>query len=222
MLIALLLSGGVTYFSYKSYGTYYNKIAIVLIFVLLSSIFFLIFKSYKNRYKKIFMGTIVLISFLSGMFINPIQKGLDVVYDNPLSKAIFEINNSEDELWVVEGLSFPIINYPIMMGARTINSTNFYPDNERWRILDKEGKFENIYNRYAHININIVDKKYSIFLENEDRDSFGVDLSVDDLKKLGIKYILTVNSFENMSNEKIIFKERYNDQNFKIYEVIYN
>lgn len=46
-----------------------------------------------------------------------------------------------------------------MSGASVINSTNTYPDLEKWSKIDEEGKYEDVYNRYAHINVEIMPSK---------------------------------------------------------------
>ena len=74
----------------------------------------------------------------------------------PVLQEISKIHESDEQaLWIVEGMELPFLNAPIMVGAPTINSTNTYPDLERWRILDKSGKYEKNYNRYAHIGMYI-------------------------------------------------------------------
>ena len=76
----------------------------------------------------------------------------------------------------------------MMNGAKTINSTNLYPNLKLWIKIDKNGKYENVYNRYAHIGIILAEKTEFRLLTT---DSYEVDLTYQNLKDLGIKYYLT-------------------------------
>lgn len=115
-------------------------------------------------------------------------------------KNIVKDSDAKDT-WIVEGMGFPVINLPMMVGAPTINSTNVYPTLERWHELDPERKYDDIYNRYAHILVNIVEEEASFELIQA--DYFILNININYLKKLDAKYILTGNDLDNYSNEYI-------------------
>lgn len=204
-----------------SYRDYFNKKMMLISFVLLfgTYIFFIAYESKKIRS----LGTILCICLICicGLTVNPIQKGVDVIYKSSLINSIKDINNDESGKWIVEGMNYPKINYPIMAGAATINSTNVYPDLERWRKFDLDGANDNIYNRYAHINIYLNNQNNTTFIEGEAPDTFSINLNVDDLKKLDVKYILTQNNLEDISNLNVRFEKLYDKSDYKIYRVIY-
>ena len=125
---------------------------------------------------------------ISGLCVNPIQQGSSILNNIPEIQEIQEINNQESGLWAGdrarEGQAC------ILAGAASINSVNTYPDNTRWQTIDPIGQFKNIYNRYAHIYINIKSEGGAEF-ELNTPDSFTVTLTLSDLRKLGVNYLLT-------------------------------
>lgn len=204
-----------------SYRDYFNKKMMLISFVFLCGtyIFFTAYESKKIRS----MGTILCICLIciSGAMVNPIQKGVEVIYQSSLINAISDINKDEPGKWIAEGMNYPQINYPIMAGASTINSTNVYPDLERWRKFDLDGVNDNIYNRYAHINIYLNNQNTTTFIEGEAPDTFSINLNVKDLKELDVKYIFTQNNIEDISDLNVSFEKLYDNSDYKIYRVIY-
>lgn len=218
VIASMLMAIFVTIFTLGSFDNYLNKYMVLVILILLSVSFFAIFSSYGHKNNKlIFLCAAIVV--ISGVLVNPIQRGVDVIYKKPLAKTIKSINESNRGLWIVEGSGFPISNFPIMVGAPTINSTNVYPMLERWEILDPKGENKEVYNRYAHINLQLNNSGKSTFVKGESPDQFTVMLDINDLKTLDVKYILTKNDIEGLNNEKIDFEKLYDELGYKIYKV---
>ena len=55
-------------------------------------------------------------------------------------------------MWIVDTDFFIYNNLPTIIGAQAVNSVQTYPDSILWQKLELENK-ENIWNRYAHLNI---------------------------------------------------------------------
>ena len=158
------------------------------------------------------------------MTVNPVHKGLDVIYDNDLYQEIERIvdEESEDALWMVCNTSYTMGNFPIMAGAPTINSTNAYPNLERWRSIDKEGDQDEIYNRYAHIWVQTVESGYEgETLELYYNDLFRVNATPELLKELKVKYLLSGTELESLNTEEITFENIYYWNGFYIYRLDY-
>jgi hypothetical protein len=139
----------------------------------------------------------------------------------PVLQEISKIHESDEQaLWIVEGMELPFLNAPIMVGAPTINSTNTYPDLERWRILDKSGKYEKNYNRYAHIGMYIKESGSTEFkMSKKIPDRLRIDLTLDDMKKLGAKYIFTRNDLEKIETQDHKVRLVSEIDSYKIYEI---
>ena len=222
---AAILGILITMFSVKVYEGYITlKMAIVIMPIIVGS-FFIIFNGSKDWAKKMFLVMSVFIVFISAMFVNPLGSGLDVIYKQDIMKDIYKINESNYGLWIVDsekGLGFPDINIPMMVGAPTINSTNVYPNLERWHLLDPDKSDEIIYNRYAHISINLVDDEAVSSFELSVPDQFTVKLKVQDLQLLEVKYVLSKRELNKFSTDDINFKELSRANGFIIYELEYN
>ena len=159
--------------------------------------------------------------FMSGMTVNPIVKGVGAIYNKTLSKAIIEIEKSDpDSIWLAEGDGAKG-EFIYANGAKAINGTHFYPAISTWKKLSKNYDDEIVYNRYAHIRIKLTNDDTKFTLENP--DAFRIDLNVDELKNLNIKYIVTKNDLSDiLSENNIKFKELYYSQvdSNRIYEII--
>lgn len=200
------------------------KMAIVVIIVMTVS-FFSLLNGNQDWAKKTFLIIAVGIMFVSGMFINPLNRGLDVIYEQDIVKNIKQINDKNSGLWIVDSKDksgLPIINIPLMVGAATINSTNVYPNLERWQILDPNKTNVDIYNRYAHISVNLVNTEVEKQFELTYADQFTVNLSVEDLALLDVKYVLTKRSLTELNTDRVRFIEKSVANGFRIYEVEYN
>lgn len=135
----------------------------------------------------------------SGAFVNPIQRGDAGVLGSELARTIRSIAGNDGGAWLVEGASFPLNQYPLLVGAPTVNAGNLYPVPERWGELDPEETAKETWNRYA-VGIRFDVKPgapTSISLTGF--DTFRVECSPDVLDKLGVRYILSRNGPERFS-----------------------
>ncbi len=164
-------------------------------------------------------GTIALLilMFVIGATVNPLAKGTDSIYAQPLGQKIAEISAKDKSLWIdTVGLQ----NFPIMFGAPTINSVNVYPALSRWEGLDGGENFQ-VYNRYAHISMRLIEQTKNLSFTLKQPDLFEVQLRPSDLEKLKVKYILSREELEKLSTPSVHIKELFNNQGFRIYVVDY-
>lgn len=132
---------------------------------------------------------------ISGFCVNPIQQGSSFLNEIPEIKQIQIINEQEQGIWAgdraIEGQAC------ILAGAPSINSINAYPNNELWQLIDPSGENKDIYNRYAHITINLKDEGPAEFTLKY-ADAFTVTLTIADLKKLGVNYLFTAKDYSDL------------------------
>lgn len=181
----------------------------------------IIFALHKNKkimnYGLVFLSMILLVA---GGLVNPIQKGVSFLTDHEVIREIQSIAQEDSGKWIVEGSGYPTINFPLMAGAPIINCTNVYPNLEQWRIFDENGENDEVYNRYAHIQVNLntsSETQFNLLYP----DSFQVVLNVEDLEDLEVKYIFSPNELEAMSNEKVTITKRFSYDGWSIYQVDY-
>jgi len=222
---ALLMSVVITLLSLKIYEGYLDlKMSILILFFLFGS-FYVILRGNKEWARKVLLMISLVIIFVAGLFVNPVVSGLDAIYQQDLIKKIQQINSVENGLWIVDSgaeIGFPVLNLPLMAGAPTINSTNVYPTLERWHLLDPDGSEEEIYNRYAHISMNLTNMNNETNFVLKSPDLFEVNLNIADLEKLEVSYVFSKRDLTMLSNEKISFDELADENGFKLYAINYN
>lgn len=199
--------------NFHYYAGYYTELKKIIVVVIVG--FGIVF--WRNFYQKhigewAVLGCL-LIAFFGGMTVNPVQAGASELLDNVVVRKIKEVNDQQEGKWAVVDTCFPIRNIPAMVGASTINSTNTYPNLELWKQLDEDGTYEEIYNRYAHIQIEISDAEENTFRLIAP-DSFAVTMSVDDLEKVGVDYIFSMYPLEDEDLNKL-----FEYEGFFIYEI---
>ena len=185
-----------------------------------------------SKYSKaLFSIGVIFVVLMAGATVNPLRYGVTDITESPILQAVKRVNSEENGIWLVTDMPYPIPEYLVMAGVPLINSTNTYPFLERWKMFDEEGKYEDIYNRYAHIRIYIVSSEEEYINENgtytndkfeqTTNDSFKMYILPDELKKLNIKYVFSIADLENRDTENTKF-ERLDDVNgYKIYKVNY-
>lgn len=160
------------------------------------------------------------ISLITGVTVRPIMKGLDAIYSKPIAVKLMEIvENDKNAKWLAYGGGNALQGFAVACGVPTINAVNMYPNLELWYKLDETRKYEDIYNRYAHINLNFTHDATS--MEIIQGDYFTLNLSYDDIYKTDAKYILSLIKLEEEPNENLNFNLIYNNYECYIYEIIY-
>ncbi|MGV8906552.1 MAG: DUF7657 domain-containing protein [Acetobacterium sp.] len=224
LIFSIILGSLITAMSMSVYQGYITMKMGLLIAPMLCAIFYIILSWRKVWAQKTFLGLSIGIVFISGMFANPVVSGLGVIYNQDIINDIHEVVENNDGLWIVDSgaeMGYPLINIPIMIGAPTINSTNVYPNLERWHLLDPGRSDEDIYNRYAHISIDLIgDAPETKFVLNS-ADLFTVQLKTADLKVLKVRYVLSKRDLSPLSNDSVKFSPLKSGNGFVIYEIKY-
>ena len=216
--VSILLTIWICIVNKAIYPEYLGILLISIMAIVLVTLFYLCFRYHTKWGKRLFAIGISLVMILCGGIINPIRTGNDVIYNQNITKQIQQIEEQESGIWIFEGVSFPYMNLPIMAGAPTINSTNTYPDMEKWKKVDPEGKYEDVYNRYAHIRIDLTTEETSFELTTP--DTFTVKLNINDTKTLDIKYVITSNDLTKFNTDTISFENLSQVDGYNIYKLL--
>lgn len=183
---------------------------------LFSILFFCILLN-RKRLNKYFLILLILIGCFSGLLVNPITKGLKVYYKKPVSKEIQKIVKEDNSAtWVAINSNLMLPNYALANGTKIINSTNYYPNFDLWKKLDPEGKYDSIYNRYAHVVINLTDEE--TYFDLMQSDYFCLNINTSDICKLGADYIISSDDL-GIYSESISIDELYNEDGTYIYKL---
>lgn len=216
--IALVLSGVVIvgcYVQMKAYMTYFMLLcAASILFIAM----YLCLRYRARQMRTLCTVFLCTVMFWCGATVNPVQQGIPL-YDYPVYKEIRAITKENDGKWLVDGMESGM-NLPLLAGAPLINSINIQPLLSRWLTIDPEGVYEQVYNRYAHIAVYITDDETQTPFVLTKNDSFSFYPTTDDLQTLDVRYIWTRRDLSRFSDESVTFKQIYENEEDRIYELI--
>ena len=173
-------------------------------YLIIFAIAFFMTYSFIRVHKKTFCVIIIAVSIMAGATINPVVRGIDVLNKTELAAQIQKVvEQDKGAKWIA--LNNVYAQYLMANGAKTLNGVNRYPNYKMIDVLDPNKKYEEIWNRYAHI---IIDLGYETKFELAAKEVYILTLTYEDIKKLDIKYLYVHIKLE----EKII-------KDFKLEEV---
>lgn len=190
----------------------------VLIFALVSVVLFvLLITDVKEKWNKVGVVLITIGILYSGLRVHPLMAGLDAIYSRPIASVISEIVEEDpDGKWIATDSMFTQ-NYLIALGAPTYNSVNYIPNMEFWHILDPNGIYDFVYNRYAHVIVSLGWDETSMGLIQQ--DLIQLNLADNAIPSLDVSYILSVKPLED--NEEFDVTELYCNHGLYIYKCNY-
>ena len=221
LALTFILTGLIVYKVKMFHSAYISKKMILILVVTCLYLFYTALRYSNKKCKYLFCFGMIFVMFICGSMVNPIRFGSSIFTKSEVLNNIKKIDKKDSGIWITEGEPYPVNNYIAISGVKTINVTNTYPDLNKWYKIDKNKKYKSIYNRYAHITINLVDEEKNKF-ELKNPDVFVVNMDLEDLDTLNVKYIFTRNSLEKFNNEKYRFKKIYKYNNYNIYNVMRN
>lgn len=147
------------------------------------------FRGAGNRLAAFFLCCVLL---LAGGFVNPVQRGLEMLDGFELVSTLKSIENGPDDLYALEG-GYPLSDVPLLAGKRCISTDQPYADPDRWAPVDPEGKFMNVYNRLCHVAVELAEPGEETDFR-EGGNYIFVRLTREDLAALGVSYLITPRS----------------------------
>ena len=200
---------------------------ILVVWAILAVVFYLLYRARKSKYTMAVLGVCTVV-LASSIWINPVAKGVPEITKSETMQQIRDhVKEDPQAIWLVVDMAYPATNIPAMAGADCLNTTQTYPQKTRWEMLDQEGEYEDIYNRYCHIRASLGSKT---MLELVSTDYVEVTLSPEELKKLNIRYIVSTNDFDEkiaagttniFTDSGIEFQKYYEGTQLSIYGCVY-
>jgi hypothetical protein len=196
-------------------SSYAGKFGIIKMSVVFAIEFLMTYLLLRAR-KKEFCVVIAVIAIVAGAYVNPICLGSKAVTQTEIANEIKKIDSENEGMLWLAGSSITG-QYLIANGINTLNGVNRYPNYKWIDIVDENKEFEQIWNRYAHISVELGDE---INFSLTSPDSYIVTLTYDKLKELGVTYFFTTQN-EKDNEKKFNLKEVYvNDEKSQyIYEI---
>lgn len=170
--------------------------------------------------KKTFLAAMGVLTIITGVIVNPVNIGTAAINGTPLAKKVQEIDAQEPGKWI--GLSdIHLPKYIYAQGVDCLNYVSWPPRFDLFEPLDEDGKYRDIYNRYAHVVINLVDSDTTFELMQP--DYFHLNMNVNDLEKWDVRYVATKDP-ALQGTENVHFQQIYYDwlDQVNIYRVDYS
>ncbi|MCR5576083.1 MAG: hypothetical protein K6F56_03650 [Oscillospiraceae bacterium] len=184
---ALLISDDLRqYLHFRLYGMEIGGLLILLSVLA----FLLILLCAEFQRKRLFSALLILLMVFCGGTVNPVERGIGAVVNHPVSAAVSGIAAQEPEsLWLCTDSEFILSNFLMANGARVLDATNFYPDREKWAVIDPDGLYGEVTNRYANQCAELTEGDNAVELRNP--DYIRLRLNPDTLRALNIRYLFT-------------------------------
>lgn len=191
-IVGVIFTIFVIFVIYNSNRQYFSRIMLIITIVIVGIIVELICFYNIQKVSDMLCYMIMIVMLVSGFLVNPVRIGIHSVMDSDIVTELRNIDEADEQaLWIVEDWGLPMNNLGLLSGLSTVNSTNVYPNIERWKKLDYQGDNMDIYNRYAHIRMVIKDDGNTEFVPGDSPDTFLVELTRKDLIEMNVKYVLT-------------------------------
>ena len=163
--------------------------------------------------KRSFISLMLILTIVSGVMVNPLNIGCSIMYKTPLAEKVREINDEDPGNWVALD-NFVLSKYIYAQGVECLNYLNWPPRFDLFSPLDENGENSDIYNRYAHINVELTDAETYFVLDQGDK--FTLYMNYNDLEKWDVKY-LAVQWYPQESGGNVELEQIYFDELDEIY-----
>ena len=214
-LLVLIISN-IAISSVAGYSQYFDVTKKLILY----SVIFLMTYSLLTLNKKLSSLVLVSLTISTGMFITPLNIGTNAIFNTDTAREIQKyVENDPSKIWI--GNSSMDAQYAIANGAKVLNGINYYPNFKMLNTLDETGKYNEVYNRYAHIEVHLSEDEETDF-ELIQPDMYIINISKSDFDKLGISYYYSATEIdEEMLDEFNLNNVYSNPKEGKfIYEVI--
>ena len=181
-------------------------------------LFYLLYRQQYDRAasKKVLVFSLSCLMFAAGAFINPIQQGIQCATETTLVKTLTAIQNTSDDVYLVEG-STPYTNLPLLAGKTCLDSTQVYPNPEKWEAVDPTGQYKDIYNRFCHLSLSLSTEPTHFELGAP--DYVAIDFCINDLAKYNVHYLLSQKDYSALNGYRFTLLGTADD--WKVYQISY-
>ena len=174
-------------------ANFFSDFQLIVSSIFVSVLSWLLMFYHQSKYYKFLFAGILFLVLIPNIKINPLSQGLAPYYKSELYKTVSEINLKEpNKKWVVYGM-MQTPNFLKAAGITCFNGVQYAPPLHELRILDPLKKFENIYNRFAHIALSSQSKgSESVYFELVQNDFYTIhiDPCSDKWQQMGITFFL--------------------------------
>ena len=217
--LALILSVFTVYWCDKKfvYSDFMSTTYMVVITVVIFAVEICLVGKVDQRLKTAAMVALIIIHCGVSLFVLPIQKGLDAIYSKPAAQAVMKIAQEDPDARWIAADQWVEANFYAACGAKVINSNNYVPNYELWEILDPEGAYNEVYNRYANFIVTMTTGETEAILNQP--DLITLRLNYGQLDDIDVKYLITKSELLIPEEYNISAQQLYAENGVYIYSI---
>jgi hypothetical protein len=195
-IVLIAASIFLNYFLNRSVDMYFSIAEVVIasfIFILFN---WLVIGFGENKKMNLVHYVICILVLVPNLSINPLSQGLEPYTSRKLYKEAKEIALQEpNAVWNVYG-QYQLTGFLKAAGVNTFNGVQYSPPLKKLYVLDPDKRYQDVYNRYAHITLkpNFNQKKAEFKLIQPDLYEIKSNPCSSSWKEIGVKYSLFTNS----------------------------
>ena len=163
-----------------------------------------------------------LLACASTISVHPLYRGLEPLTSSSLIQAVKNTGKTSD-VWAVAD-SRLLVTIPLAAGKPAITNIYTYPQKELWQPLDPAGQNEAVYNRFAHVILQLqpdtsLMPDATITLGADDYFTVQTTTCAPFLKQAAVKFILTPTPIADLKCASLKQTIIYPASTFYIYEL---
>lgn len=176
----------------------------------------------RDRLVTLGLAAFSLLICLSTISVHPLYRGLQPLTSSNLVKAVEDTGEAKD-IWAVAD-SRLLVTIPLAAGKPAITNIYTYPQKKLWQPLDPTGQYETIYNRFAHVILQLQPdtspmQDATITLGADDYFTVQTNTCTPFLKQTAVKFILTPTLLTDPKCASLKQTITYPASTFYIYEL---
>lgn len=218
LIVAIIGLASVLFSENVALNGFFKSNQIIISIIVFAASFVCLAYSFKKEVAIAFLVFVCLYN-VKNFSANPLSSGLDALFKNPLHLQVKQIIKEDpDAKFIVFG-QFIFSDFIKSTGTTVLSGTKFAPDFTKLKILDPIGRYDSVYNRYAHIVYNSYTSPNDtvVFqLAQNDLYSVYIDPCSPKLKAIGVKYV--VFAYEPQAVE-VRCMEMISNTSFQIYSL---
>ena len=206
LLAASVFAAVLAWTNHGMYLPYIGRLLVMVCFVIVGLLSFAVLSN--GVIARTVVAPIVSIGLLvSGLSVNPVQYGSAPLTKQPLMQQVQSLQTKYQGMWAIDdAFGSQLANLAVANGVHTLNALEVTPDLATWKKLDPNGRWEEIYNRYAFVSVNVVEQEAADVFTLVSPDSFTVHVTPAQLRKLGVNNVLSPQKLDEMQFDGYSFE----------------
>lgn len=198
LLVTFVFAAILAWANHAMYLSYIGRLLVVVCFAIAGLLSFAVLNN--GVIARTVVAPIVSVGLLvSGLSVNPVQYGSTPVTKQPLIQQVQSLQSENPGMWAIDdAFGSQLANLAVANGIHTLNALEVTPDLATWKKLDPNGQWEEIYNRYAFVSVNVVEQESADVFTLVAPDSFTVHVTPEQLRKLGVSNVLSPQKLDAM------------------------